>query len=123
MEKEKMKIVIQELKKAIDELGKDGLFEDEILKELYLDLHLDRPAGLYAQAEWDSQRCQKCWGFRDLVEKMIEFCDIGDEDCSTELRQAAAEFEAVAKLCVEAAERHASFPDWPHGLEPPTKHA
>src|SRR4029077_20982531 len=98
MDERNKTIVTERLKELIGELGRDGLFEDEILEELYLDLHLDRPAGLYAQAEWDSLRGHKRWGFRGLVEKMIEFCDIGDEDCSTELRRAGSEFEAVDKL-------------------------
>jgi hypothetical protein len=102
-EDRKNKIVCDTLKKAIDELGQQGLFEEEILEELYLDLttakiydpQASEPEGLYVQAEFD-YRHQKRWTLKALVDGMIEFCDNGDEDCSGELRQAAAELEGLA---------------------------
>jgi hypothetical protein len=106
MQEERKKIICKELKKVIDELGQQGLFEEEILKDLYMDLSTG-PKGLYVQAEFDYKN-HKSQTLKALVDGMIEFCDNGDEDCSGELWQAAAELEGLAKVCAGAAERHAA---------------
>ena len=101
MQEEDKKIICRELKKVIDELGRDGFFEEEILEELYLDLttakiydpEASSSEGLYVQAAFYSQKHLKCQTLKALVDEMIEFCDNGDEDCSSELWQAAAELE------------------------------
>jgi hypothetical protein len=113
----------KELEHALNELMEQGFFEREVLEELYLDLHagdLDKSpyqsGPLFLQAEFDSQEHQLCITLKKLVEKMIDFYDSVHEDYSEWLWRAATEFEELAKVCAEAAERHAAS-----GLPPPGK--
>ena len=112
----------KELEHVVNELGQDGLFKEEILEELYLDLCVpnlcgEGAEGLYLQADFDSLKGhQKRVPFKELVGGMIKFCYDVREDYSKELREAAAEFEEAAKRCITAAERQAAS-----GLPPPGK--
>jgi hypothetical protein len=109
-----------ELERVVNEMGQQGLFEEEILEELCLDLCVpnlcgEGQEGVYLQADFNGLRGHaKCVSFEELVGGMIEFCYYVREDYSKELREAAGEFEAAAKRCMAAAERHAAS-----GLPPP----